>query len=221
MLNSSILLLDWIGLDIVDNIIQDLNTRKNELQGKKCTFVFAVDQPGGKNFSTLAVQNRIIRELGILFPSAKIIILSGNLFNAPTVIRTLNRTKCICGFYYIGHANNEGRARIIFDPQGTSLNASISPEDESPNRFRVSLINGNNFDPFAVSGIIGCNSGNSVATGGGGRSGPTITPSFAKTFSDQTNTTVWGTTSSVNLNSNGEITKGGFWEREENGIRFN
>ena len=61
----------------------------------------------------------------------------------------------------------------------------------------------------------------SVVTGGGGCSGSTITPSFAKTFSVQTNTTTWGTTSSVHLNSNGEITKGSFWEREENGIRFN
>ena len=58
-------------------------------------------------------------------------------------------------------------------------------------------------------------------TAEGGCSGPTITPSFAKTFSLQTNTTTLGTTSSVNLNPNGEITKGGFWEREENGIRFN
>lgn len=40
----------------------------------------------------------------------------------------------------------------------------------------------------------------SVVTGGGGCSGPTITPSLTKTFSDQTNTTAWGTTSSVNLN---------------------
>jgi hypothetical protein len=44
---------------------------------------------------------------------------------------------------------------------------------------------------------------------------------FCENIFSSNKSTTWGTTLSVNLNSNGEITKGGFWEGEENGIRFN
>lgn len=217
--NSPVILLDFIGLDIIDNIVNELAENKNSLTDLPCTFVFAVDQPGGSKFSTQNVEERLSKAISELFPKAKILILEKENFNAPDVIGALNAPECICGFFYIGHAGNDDkRPRIIFDPNGTSIGSHISAGKEAPGRHNLNEINGKNFATSAVSGIIGCKSAQSSSEGWGCSS--RMIPSFAQAFVERTGSSTWGTTSKVNFNSNGRVTSGGFFDLEEDGRNF-
>ena len=218
--NNSITLLDLLGLDIVDEISTNLEQNRDTLQELPCTFVFAVDRPGGERFSTDRVRDRLIDTIRRLFPKAEIVILENDEFNAPEVINALNESKCVCGFYYIGHAlNDESRPRIVFDPNGTSLGSHIPPGREKPYRRHLNEVNGGNFSPCAVSGIIGCNTANPSSAGFGCSSSKI--PSFAEAFSKHTKSSTWGTTDSINLNIDGGVTRGAlFLYTEENGRKF-
>ena len=217
--NSPVILLDFIGLDIIDNIVNELAENKNSLTDLPCTFVFAVDQPGGSKFSTQNVEERLSKAISELFPKAKILILEKENFNDPDVIGALNAPECICGFFYIGHAGNDDkRPRIIFDPNGTSIGSHIPAGKEAPGRHNLNEINGKNFATSAVSGIIGCKSAQSSSEGWGCSS--RMIPSFAQAFAERTGSSTWGTTSKVNFNSNGRVTSGGFFDLEEDGRNF-
>ena len=156
--NSPVILLDFIGLDIIDNIVNELAENKNSLTDLPCTFVFAVDQPGGSKFSTQNVEERLSKAISELFPKAKILILEKENFNAPDVIGALNAPECICGFFYIGHAGNDDkRPRIIFDPNGTSIGSHIPAGKEAPGRHNLNEIKGKNFAQARFRELSGVN----------------------------------------------------------------
>ncbi|MEG1573320.1 MAG: RHS repeat-associated core domain-containing protein, partial [Bacteroidales bacterium] len=217
--NCPVSLFDFVGLDIIDNIINELKQNENTLKDLSCTFIFAVDRPNGNKFSTKNVEERLRKAITDPFPKAKISIQEKENFNAPDVIGALNAPECVCGFFYIGHVGiNDGRPRIIFDRNRTSIGSYISAGQETPDHHKLDEISGKNFSKSAVSGIIGCNSAVSSSIGGG-CSSHTIS-SFAQTFAQHTGASTWGSTTGVNFNPDGQVTRGGFWDSEENGRSF-
>lgn len=138
--------------DGVSRFEEMLRSKYAELSQYKCSFLISHDHPGGSKYATNKIRDRVILIINTIFQNTCISIKQIEHTSA-AVKREFSQTECICGYIYIGHANNEKPPRLIF-----SSTDSIAVKGKPPYRHAYTEIDNSNLVSGNVSALFGCNS---------------------------------------------------------------